>query len=159
MRRIVFAAFALTVLAACQPATTELTDEMKAEITEAVRQVNADYWAAWARMENFDAYAAYYSNHSADFPLVEFGSREEHRSAVIPIWDGLHTWEIQQMELGVRVLSPDEAFLAGSTVSLLTDTAGVTVVWEQDWANVWILEEGRWKLGAGQVFTEVREPQ
>ena len=40
--------------AACQPAITELTEEQKAEIAETVRQVNADYWAAWARMENLD---------------------------------------------------------------------------------------------------------
>jgi hypothetical protein len=43
MRRFVLTASALTVLAACQPATTELTEEMKAEIAAEVEQRVAEY--------------------------------------------------------------------------------------------------------------------
>ena len=43
----VFAAFALTVLAACQPATTELTDQQKAEIAAEVELRHDQYWDAW----------------------------------------------------------------------------------------------------------------
>ena len=44
MRRIVLAAFALTVFAACQPSTTELTEEMKAEIAAEIRQAVTEFW-------------------------------------------------------------------------------------------------------------------
>ena len=47
MRRFVLAAFALTVLAACQPATTELTEEQKATIADEIRQVYASMMATF----------------------------------------------------------------------------------------------------------------
>ena len=159
MSRLTLSVLSLAFLAACQPATTELTEEQKTEIAEAVTQVNADYWAAWARMEDFDEYAGYYSDHSGHFPLVGFESLEAHRSSVMEVWGGLRTWEIQQMELGVLVLGPDEAFLGGSAVSLLTDTTGASVEWAQNFATVWVGEDAEWKLVAAPVFTEVREPR
>ncbi len=159
MRRFRYVVFTVCIFAACQPATTELTEGQKAEIAETVMQANADYWAAWARMEDVDEYTAYYSDKYGHFPLVRFESLEAHRSGVIELWGGLRPWEIQQMEMGVRVLSHDEAFLAGSAVSLLTDTTGATEVWEQDYAYVWVREDAGWKLGAASISTEIREPQ
>ena len=55
MRRIVLAASALTVLAACQPADTALTEEQKAEIAA---EVNAAFenWAAAVRALDLDGY-------------------------------------------------------------------------------------------------------
>jgi hypothetical protein len=44
MRRILLAALAVSVFVACQPATTELTEEMKAEIAAEIRQVVAEFW-------------------------------------------------------------------------------------------------------------------
>ena len=53
MRRIVSALVAVTVFSACQPATTELTEEMKAEIAAEVEQRVADYADA-IRMRDID---------------------------------------------------------------------------------------------------------
>jgi phenylpyruvate tautomerase PptA (4-oxalocrotonate tautomerase family) len=44
MRRILLAALAVSVFVACQPATTELTEEQKAEIAAEIRQVVAEFW-------------------------------------------------------------------------------------------------------------------
>ena len=46
MRRFVLAAFTMTVLAACQPATTELTEEQKAEIAAEIRQTARAFWSS-----------------------------------------------------------------------------------------------------------------
>ncbi len=48
MHRFVLAGSTLTVLAACQPATTDLTEEQKVEIAAEVDSVANDLWAAWA---------------------------------------------------------------------------------------------------------------
>ena len=46
MRRFMLAAFAMTVLAACRPTTTELTEKQEAAIADTVRAVNAEFWSA-----------------------------------------------------------------------------------------------------------------
>ena len=58
MRRFVFAAFALTVLAACQPADTELTEVQTAEIAAEVNLRMDQLWDVlrqpdWDRMAEF----------------------------------------------------------------------------------------------------------
>ena len=47
MRRIVLAAFTLTLFAACQPASIELTDYQKAEIEAEVQLLHDQFWDAW----------------------------------------------------------------------------------------------------------------
>jgi ketosteroid isomerase-like protein len=149
----------LLVFAACQPATMELTEEQKATIADAVREANADYWAAWARMEDFDEYAGHYSDRSVFFPLVDAESREAHRSVVMGLWSRLNAWEVQEMpQPDVLVLGADGAFLEGSAVSLLTDTTGATEEWVQTYSSVWVREESGWRMVATRFSTAVREP-
>jgi uncharacterized protein (TIGR02246 family) len=61
MRRVVLAAFALTVLAACQPASNELTDYQKAEITAEVQLLHDQFWDAWREVD-VDRGMSYYLN-------------------------------------------------------------------------------------------------
>ena len=61
MRRFVFAAFAVTVFAACQPASTELTDYQKAEIAAEVELLHGQFWDAW-RAADVDRGLSYYPN-------------------------------------------------------------------------------------------------
>jgi hypothetical protein len=51
MRRLVFSVLSLTFLAACQPATTELTEEQKAEIEQEVRGLDDDFIAFASNVE------------------------------------------------------------------------------------------------------------
>lgn len=159
MRRFAFAGLAIALFVACQPPEpVELTEAEKAEIADAVREANADYWAAWAR-KDFDGYAEFYSSRSDEFPLLSYESFDAHRSRVMEIWDTLSTWEIREMEQpDVMVLGSDMAFMTGSALSLLTFTTENVREWEQDFAYVWVREDEGWKLAAAQIFTEIREP-
>ena len=47
MRRLAVAALSLAFLAACQPATIELTEEQRAEIAAEVEALHAASWDAW----------------------------------------------------------------------------------------------------------------
>ena len=71
MRRIVLAAFALTVLAACQPATTELTDEQIATISAEVSAA-ADAALAAIVAVDVDSHLDFYAN-SEDFTVAALG--------------------------------------------------------------------------------------
>ena len=61
MRRLALTVLSLAFLAACQPATTELTEEQKAEIAAEVNAINAGFWDAW-RATDFDQGMSYYYN-------------------------------------------------------------------------------------------------
>ena len=71
MRRIVLAAFALTVFAACQPATNELTDNQKGEIAAEVELLHGQFWDAW-RETDVARGMSYYRN-SPDFTFTREG--------------------------------------------------------------------------------------
>jgi ketosteroid isomerase-like protein len=60
MRRLVPAVLSLAFLAACQPATTELTEEQKAEVVQAL----AESWAGFKEAvenEDYEGWAAYWT--------------------------------------------------------------------------------------------------
>jgi len=61
MRRFLFAAFTVTVLASCQPATTELTVQQKGEMAAEVELVLDSFWDAW-RAADVDRGMSYYLN-------------------------------------------------------------------------------------------------
>jgi ketosteroid isomerase-like protein len=81
MRRFVLAAFALTVLAACQPATTELTDYEKAEIAAEVELLHGQFWDAW-RAWDFERGMSYYTNS----PEFMFANEDQ----IVRGWDALN---------------------------------------------------------------------
>jgi len=145
MRRIVFAAFALTVSAACQPATTDLTEAQRAEIVTAVSQVATDNWRAWLAQEDVDEVLSV-SSDWAGTPWSGTSSLDQMRNDMALHWD---RWDYDQdveYSWDVKVLAPNVAAAKMTTDYVRTDASGTVQQWTVNWATVWVLEDGAWKM-------------
>ena len=149
MRRIVLAAFALTVFAACQPSTTELTEEMKAEIATEVEQRVAGYMEAVQRHD-----ASWLVNFWSDVDGIVFAGdgnvAEGHDAIAKPTRD----W-IAGLESVIRagfsnghtyVLAPDAASHTAAFDWSIVNTAGDTVSSRGSWTYVFKRFDGEWKV-------------
>jgi ketosteroid isomerase-like protein len=156
MRRLTLAAVSLAFLAtACQPATTELTDDQKAEIEQAVTQAYEGWWNAWAALENIDDYMGYFDDWSVS-PLSGWESSDALRSGSLEFFDEHRSWEIELGESRVLVLGPDVAALEGTAVSVVTDTSGTAAEWTQRLTTVWVLRDSQWKMLTCSFYTQRR---
>jgi hypothetical protein len=144
MRRFVFAAFALTVFAACQPATTELTEEQKAEIVSAASQLAANVLTGF---DNEDPSVLDYYSRWLEYPSVGYPSLDEMPAAFQRSW--WDRWENRRSEMGeitARVLGPDAVLVYHTDVSTATDTTGTN--FQQRWIGrqLCVRENGEWKI-------------
>jgi len=156
MRRFVLAAFALTVFVACQPAATELTEEMKAEIESAVLEVVEDIFEGAMEID-MDRVSSHFSEQDG---LCLFGStirsclevQESYSNAWSPDNENR---PLRQEEDGVEVrvmaLSPTVALVARTTEEnrYYASTGDVSRARFANF-NVFVLEDGEWKSRAGQ---------
>lgn len=158
MRGPALAVVSLAFLAtACQPATTELTEEQKAEIETAVRQVDLDFQTTWQAREDIDAYMSYVFDWSSISPFGD-ESVDNLRTRVLAFWGAQATVTFDRSEPRVLVLGPDAAGIEGTNVRVATDTAGVTRERTSIFRRIWIRQNGEWKLFAGTGFARTREP-
>ncbi len=156
MRRLAFAAVSLAFLAtACQPATTELTEEQKAEIEGAVIQAYEGWNDAWAAQESVDDFMGHFHDWAVS-PLSGWESVDALRAGTSEWWARYHSWEMELGETRVLVLGPDVAALEGTQVSVVTDTSGTVVEWTQRLTTVWVLRDGQWKLLTCGFYTQQR---
>jgi hypothetical protein len=154
-RILLTGAVACLLAAGCQPATTELTDAQKAEIEEAVKQASTDLWAAWVAQEDVDEYLSHTSNWVV--PWGGFASVDALRSSILGTWER-QNWEIRDLgEVEVLVLGTDAAALKATAVCVVTDTAGTAQELTQDYAGVWVREDGHWKLLMSRLFNQLRD--
>ena len=144
MRRLVLAVLSLAFLAACQPATMELTDEQKAEIEEAVLEASTEYTRVF-HAEDIDGYMNFASDW-AESPWGCCESLDGLRSYVTDTWD---RWEFENLDNGemkVMVLGPDAAVVAFTQTRVRVDTNGDEREMASDLAFLWVREAGQWKL-------------
>jgi len=134
----------LALLAACQPATTELTDAQKAEIEAAVLEASVAYTEVY-HGEDVDGYMSY----SSDWAGTPWGCCEtlaDLRSFAQTEWD---RWDFESFENGemkVMVLGPDAAAVAFTQMQVRVDSAGVRQETAHELTFVWVREAGQWKL-------------
>jgi hypothetical protein len=147
MRRIVLAAFALTVLAACQPATTELTHQQRGEIAAEVELLHGQLWDAWREVD-VDRAMSYYRN-SPDFVWADNG---ELMNGWTPIYEGLQTFNAERQaitfnESKTMVLGPNVVQFVEQGTYSVTDTTGATRPEVEIAAStLWVLRDGEWKV-------------
>jgi len=144
MRHFVLAAFAFTTIAACQPATTELSEEQKAAIAEEVRQVATDYQNAWRAQENMAEYMSY----SSDWAGAPWPGSESLREMCISsqaVWDQTDYETLISPEWEVLVLGPEAAAVKGTVVSAVTDTSGMIRERTEQLSMVFVRTDGQWK--------------
>ena len=162
MRRAIVAAFALTVLAACQPVTTELTEEQKAAIADTVSAVNAEFWSALEAAE-FDRGMSYvYNSPEAVWGyagVVDFGWDAIY-ARYSPMFETMASQTLTFTESRATVLTPDVVCINQIGSAIPTDTAGV-VGPEENFAvlTVWVRRDGEWKVQFGHESVLIPEGQ
>jgi ketosteroid isomerase-like protein len=149
MRRIVLAAFALTVLAACQPATTELTDQQRGELAAEVELLHGQFWDEW-RAADVHGGMSYYLN-SPEFAFAMEGQLlngfEATHDVVHEMFTNIASQTITFAESQTAVLAPNVVYVREQGVYSLTDTLGVTGP-EMAFAFTanWVRSNGEWKI-------------
>ena len=150
MRRLALAVVSLAFLAtACQPATTELTDEQKAAIAEEVNRLNGEAWDAW-READLDR-ALSYLDDSPDVGFALEGQVLRGYAELDAYWrEGFGTasrMDITISDLRTMVLAADIVILVQQGVFSVTDADGVTSP-ETSFAlsTTWVRRDGEWKI-------------
>lgn len=144
MYRVVFAAFAIAVLAACQP-TGEMTDTQRDEIAATVAQIATDNWRAWLAQQDVDAVMRV-SSDWAGTPWSGTSSLDQMRDDMSLHWDRWDYSQDVEYNWDVTVLARNVAAAKLTTDFVRTDDAGSMQEWTVNWATVWVLEDGEWKL-------------
>jgi len=152
MRRLAIAVLSLAFLAACRTATTELTEEQKAEIAAQVNALQAEYNAA-AEAADFDGEMSHWTQSSETGWATTgraFWDPEELAAAVADArtgWGTIARVEFTRMEARTYVLAPNVVYVMQRCAAIATDTAGV-VTPEEEWVytRVWTLQDGEWKI-------------
>ena len=149
MRRFVFATFAVTVLAACQPTTTELTEEQKAAIGDSVTTVHNDMWQTWMA-KDMDGTMSFFVN-SPDIGYgspsgMYFGS-EKITAFLQPFLNGTPRVDFPADQRRVDVLSWDVVCVRESGTYSTIDTAGATSQGvEYAVTTIYVRHYGEWKI-------------
>lgn len=163
MRRFVLAAFALAALAGCQPATTELTDEQKAEIVAEVNMTLDSFWDSW-RQTDYDRAMAFYIDSPETAHAVTDGGIVKGFDSMDRTWRSGFTAVASQRisfeETFVSVLGRDAVCVMQRGAYSSTDTTGVTgPTFPLAYTTVWIRTEAGWRVTAahqsiGDAVTE-----
>ena len=150
MRRLALAVLSLAFLAnACQPATTELTEEQKAAIADTVNAANAANWDAWREVD-LDRALSYFHD-SPDFWFALEGQVLRGYAETDSFWrEGFGTArriDITISDSRTMVLTADIVTMVEQGVFSVTDSAGVTGP-ETAFAisATWARRDGEWKV-------------
>ena len=149
MRRLALAALSLAFLVtACQPATTELTEEQKAAIEEEVRQTVDDMGDAYSALD-FDRFRSFLADDLRwAISLVPFLTMEDIEPALRAYMSGISETTSED-ELFVRVLGPDAAVVGLTSHETVVDVNGVSSSTRTALTLVWARADGVWKLVHG----------
>jgi len=149
MRRFIIAAFALTFLAACQPATTELTEEQKAEIAAEVNAIHSEMWDAWREADVPKAMSNYLD--SPEFTLAlqgqlisGFGAFDE---MVGSIFSNVESQTITVDETQTAVFAANTVCVVEHVTYTMTDTDGITSPeYTAVLTSLWIKNDSEWRI-------------
>jgi uncharacterized protein (TIGR02246 family) len=148
MCRLALAVLALAFLAACQPATTELTEEQKTEIADSVAAMHNDMWQTWSTRD-LDSIMPYFVN-SPDagwgFPGGMYYGYENLTAYARSLLDGVASADFAATERRVDVLSRDVVCVREYGTYSWTTTAGVTQQFDDYMTTIWVRRDGEWKV-------------
>jgi hypothetical protein len=148
MRRLAFAVLSLTVLVACQPATTELTDAEKVAIADEFRQFRMDLYASNERNDVESTLNAV----SEDVALITQGIRlsyADFATAARDAFGSLQAQTVNVQDMQIDVLAAGALVNTDAIVTVTTDTSGNTVEQTHLHTEVWVKRDGRWVMTHG----------
>ncbi len=149
MRRLVLGVLSLAFLAACQPATTELTEERRAAIEEELTQA-FDGYAAVIRQLDQDGVLSFFQQ-SEDIAFAEYGAITRSWSALAELvrqsWPMYASVEnFQWGDLHIQALTPHVAAVTTTFDFAASDTTGAPVAASGTFSAVWVQTDGEWKI-------------
>jgi uncharacterized protein (TIGR02246 family) len=155
MHRLVLSVLSLAFLAACQPATTELTEEQKAAIVDEITRL-CDESLNSIRQLDQAGWLAYFRD-SEDVTYAEGGEVFRGRSALAEhlrtVWAPFAGFEGDWGELNIQVLAPTVAVVTSRFDFTGVDTAGNETQFYGTWTGVWVEQDGEWKMvNAAETF-------
>lgn len=162
MRRFILAAFAFTVLAACQPAANELTEEQKAEIVAEVELVHGQWVDAW-KAADVERGMSFFLD-APELAEVVDGELTIGFSTIRDGWTAafgeIASQTLTLSGLQTMVLAPDVVCATEQGTYAVTDTAGVTRP-EVSYAYtaIWVRVDGEWKIHYGHQSSPTAESQ
>ncbi len=155
MRRLTLAVLSVAFLAACQPATTDLTEEQRAAIVAAVGEATAG-WIDAVENVDLDAWLAYWHPEGQSY-YVDDPAMFLNRMTVVPTVEAMR--EYWQQAFTVRtaqdivveeeypaVISADAVLHVARGTYTVTDTTGTTEPAPISWTTLWVLHNGQWKI-------------
>ncbi len=176
MRRLVLATVCPAFLAACQPATSELTEDEVAAIAETVTDLQARVWDAVERVDVDDFMALWHdarettavvdglalpSNSTYEMFLNAsgiFNNPASPETALLLFWPSTRSHEVTIGDSRITVLAPNVVHVMERGRFVWTDTSGT--VWpEQGFtqSTVWVLRDGDWKMLFGHYSVPTPE--
>ena len=149
MLRLLSAAFAMAVLAACQPTTNELTQELKAAIEAEVDALHTGSLNAWSTGAHHRGMFHYLQTPEFTFALegeLMHGFAALH-DATEPWLTNLASRTSTRTESHTTVLSPSVVCIVEQGIGAEIDTAGVTGP-ELPFARtaIYVRHDGEWRL-------------
>lgn len=151
MRRLTLAALSLAFLVtACQPATTELTEEQKAAVEEEVSQLQADLGDAWSALD-FDRFRSFLADDLRwAISPGPFLTMEDLEPGLRAYMSGISEITSEDEDLlFVRVLGPDAAVAGWTSHETVVDVDGVSSSVATTGTLVWARVDGVWKVVHG----------
>jgi len=149
MCRLGLAVLPLAFLAACQPATTELTEERRAAVAEELAQ-SFDAYATAVRQLDLDAVLGLFQQ-SDDFALAESGEITRSWTAFAQVVR--ESWPMYASvdsfawgELHIQVLASNIAVVTTTFDFAASDTTGAPIVMNGTESTVWVQTDGEWKI-------------
>ncbi len=155
MRRMILPV-TLLVAAACQPTTMVMTDAQRAATEEAVTQAALEYGAAW-QAGDIDAYMSYTSDW-AGTPWGCCETLEDLRAYATRVRERWTVESAENGEITVMVFNPDAAAVTFTGTAVRVDTAGVRQERANHIAELWVREDGEWKLLIGKNYARTVDP-
>ncbi len=149
MPRLVLGVLSLAFLAACQPATTELTEERRAAIAEELTQA-FDGYAAAVRQLDQDGVLSFFQQ-SEDVAFAEYGAITLSWSALAefvrqnwPMYASVENF--QWGDLHIQALAPHIAAVTTTFDFAASDTTGAAIAVSGTFSTVWVQTAGEWKI-------------
>jgi uncharacterized protein (TIGR02246 family) len=160
VRRLTLSVLSLAFLAACQPATTELTEEQKAALADSAIAVNTEAWQPWLAADVDQRMQSLLNSPDVGWAWngeIRFG----HANIAAwfrPFLDGVASQEFTVTERRAVVLSRDVVCVMESGTIAATDTAGVTFPPSAfAFTAIWVRREGEWKIHLGHESSRAPE--
>ena len=146
MCRVILATLAVTILAACQPQTAELTEEQKAAIADTVIQVRAELVEVNERLDA-DAFLSFFADYVVVAKELNVMDYDAFAAEIREDFGTYDHYVIEEELIKASVLSEDAVAVTDRSMWYLIATSGDTI-WTAPatFTLVFVRRNEQWKI-------------